>query len=283
SAQIGRSESAETSTVRSPCVLQTGRVHHYIIEGRAWYHTVPIPRLLPTSRGSRRSRCLATTTSLRFAKCNSETSIYSSAMLCLTHRNLDDHDTHNLHIHRHLRISPADAVDPAFFLHIHFSATPYVAHPSCTYRGARYTLGDVARSALPSFLHKAPEKLHKPLAPHPPTAKTEKHSNLTTCHTPYHVCSSPPVATSITPVGTLLIQRHEEARFGPLAVPIATEDPLKEETATEDAITLLGLNMHYLVLQGQRIVLTVLTGADEVALGNCSGDLHARGRCSLPA
>jgi hypothetical protein len=104
----------------------------------------------------------------------------------------------------------------------------------------------------------------------PPT-KTEKNSDLPSCHTPSHVCSSPPVAPSVAPALALLSQRLEEARLGPPSVLIATV-PLSVETATEDETRLLGCTMHSTILKGQHticiIVFMALTGAKEVVLGH---------------
>ncbi|KAH9046612.1 AAA domain-containing protein [Lactarius hengduanensis] len=138
----------------------------------------------------------------------------------------------------------------------------------------RHSLDGVARPALPPFPHTALAKLHALLAAFPPPSPGKPvlspramgrlmivlHPEL--LHAPFRAWA-------------ILSERLEEAGLGPLAAPLATEDPDNAETAAEDAAGLLGYTVRSIARTGQhtvRIVFTALSGGDEVAIEAPAGE-----------
>ncbi|KAH9028969.1 AAA domain-containing protein [Lactarius pseudohatsudake] len=138
----------------------------------------------------------------------------------------------------------------------------------------RHSLNGIACPALPPFPHTALEKLHALLAAFPPPSLGKPplspramgrliivlHPEL--LHAPFRAWA-------------ILSDRLEEAGLGPLAAPLATEDPDNAETAAEDAAGLLGYTVRSIARTGQhtvRIVFTALSGGNEVAIEAPAGD-----------
>ncbi|KAH9028964.1 AAA domain-containing protein [Lactarius pseudohatsudake] len=141
----------------------------------------------------------------------------------------------------------------------------------------RHSLDGVARPALPPFPHTALAKLHALLATFPPPSPPAPgnpalsprgmgrlmiflHPEL--LHAPFRAWA-------------LLSERLEETGLGPLAAPLATEDPDNAEAAAEDVAGLLGYTVRSIARTSQhtvRIVFTALGGGNEVALEAPAGD-----------
>ncbi|KAH8980661.1 AAA domain-containing protein [Lactarius akahatsu] len=141
----------------------------------------------------------------------------------------------------------------------------------------RHSLDGVARPALPPFPHTALAKLHallaafpppSPLAPGKPALSPRAMGRLM-------IVLHPELLHAPFRAWALLSERLEEAGLGPLAAPLATEDPDNAETAVEDAAGLLGYTVRSIARTGQhsvRIVFTALSGGNEVALEAPAGD-----------
>ncbi|KAH9160345.1 hypothetical protein EDB89DRAFT_2081954 [Lactarius sanguifluus] len=109
-------------------------------------------------------------------------------------------------------------------------------------RARRATLDGVTRPALPPFPHTALAKLHallaaflppSPQAPGMPALSPRAMGRLM-------IVLHPELLHAPFRAWALLSERLEEAGLGPLAAPLATEDPDNAETAAEDAAGLLG-------------------------------------------
>ena len=138
---------------------------------------------------------------------------------------------------------------------------------------ARHSLDSVARPALPPFPHTALAKLHALLAafPSPSLVEPGKPPLSPRAMGRLMIVLHPELLHAPFRAWALLSERLEEAGFGPLAAPLATE----AETAGEDAVGLLGYTVRSIARTGQhtvRIVFTTLSGADEVALEAPAGE-----------
>ncbi|KAH9164938.1 AAA domain-containing protein [Lactarius sanguifluus] len=141
----------------------------------------------------------------------------------------------------------------------------------------RHSLDGVARSALPPFPHTALAKLHallaafpppSPLAPGKPALSPRAMGRLM-------IALHPELLHAPFRAWAILSERLEEAGLGPLAPPLATEDPDNVETATEDAAGLLGYTVRSIARTDQhtvRIVFTALGGGNEVAIEAPAGE-----------
>lgn len=142
---------------------------------------------------------------------------------------------------------------------------------------ARHSLDGVARPALPPFPHMALAKLHALLAAFPPPSLLApgKPPLSPRAMGRLMIVLHPELLHAPFRAWALLSERLEEAGLGPLAAPLATEDPDNAETAAEDEAGLLGYTVRSIARTGQhtvRIVFTALSGADEVALEAPAGE-----------
>lgn len=141
----------------------------------------------------------------------------------------------------------------------------------------RHSLDGVARPALLPFPHTTLAKLHALLAAFPPSSPPApgKPPLSPRAMGRLMIALHPELLHAPFRAWALFSDRLEEAGLGPLAAPLATEDPDNAETAAEDVVGLLGYTVRSIARTGQhtvRIVFTALGGADEVALEAPAGE-----------
>ncbi|KAH8984497.1 AAA domain-containing protein [Lactarius hatsudake] len=141
----------------------------------------------------------------------------------------------------------------------------------------RHSLDGVAHPALPPFPHTTLAKLHALLAAFPPPSPLAPGKPALSPHAMGRlmIVLHPELLHAPFRAWALLSERLEETGLGPLAAPLATEDPDNAETVAEDAAGLLGYTVRSIARTGQhtvRIVFTALSGGDEVTLEAPAGD-----------
>ena len=139
---------------------------------------------------------------------------------------------------------------------------------------ARHALDGVTGPALPPFPHTALAKLHALLAAFPLSAPG-KSTPSPRAMGRLMIVLHPELLHAPFRAWALLSERLEEAGLGPLAAPLATEDPDDAETVAEDAAGLLGYTVRSIARTGPhtvRIVFTALNGGDEVTLESSAGE-----------
>jgi hypothetical protein len=142
---------------------------------------------------------------------------------------------------------------------------------------SRHVLDTVARPALPQFPQTALAKLYTLLAafpPPPPKASGEPFLSPRAMGR-LIIVLHPELLHAPFQAWALLSERLEEARLGPLAAPLATEDTDEAGLAAEDGAGLLGYTIRSISRAGKNtacVVFVTLGNADEVTLEVPAGD-----------